>query len=82
MALPLFAASLTELEAVGLPAAAARSRAFGRSLELAADGLDRMKTLGAMIVAQGDPEYPKRLYEIYDPPLILHVRGNLEVIHN
>ena len=42
MALPLFAATLTELEAVGLPAAAAQSIAFGKSLELAADDLDRI----------------------------------------
>ena len=27
-----------------------------------------------------DPSYPPRLKEIYDPPLILHVRGNAEVL--
>src|SRR5277367_6137266 len=75
----LFAASLTELEAVGLAAAAAQSIAVGKSLELAADELDRIKALGARIVAQDDLEYPKRLYEIYDPPLVLYVRGNPEV---
>ena len=76
----LFAASLTELEATGLPASAAQSLALGKSLELAADELDRAKACGARVVAQDDSEYPKRLYEIYDPPLVLYVKGSAEVI--
>lgn len=77
----LFSANLTELEGSGLPAAAAQSIALGKSLELAADELDRAKVCGARVVAQDDPEYPKRLYEIYDPPLALYVRGCTEVIN-
>src|SRR5271169_106040 len=77
----LFTATLTELEAAGLPAAAAQSLALGKSLELAADELDRVKACGARVVAQDEPDYPKRLYEIYDPPLVLYVRGNTEVIN-
>ena len=72
----LFTASLTELEAAGLPGAAAQSLALGKSLELAGDELDRVKACGARVVAQDDPEYPKRLYEIYDPPLVLYLKGN------
>ena len=74
-------ASLTELEAAGLPAASAQSLALGKSLELAGDELDRVKALGARIVALDDPGYPHRLGEIYDPPLVLYLRGNLEVIN-
>ena len=77
----LFNASLTELEAAGLPGAAAQSLALGRSLELAADELDRVKACGARVIAQDDSEYPRRLYEIYDPPLVLYLRGNHEVIN-
>src|SRR5271166_2183938 len=76
----LFTASLTELEAAGLPGAAAQSLALGKSLELAGDELDRVKTCGGCIVAQDDPRYPKRLYEIYDPPLVLYLRGSTDVI--
>jgi DNA processing protein len=76
----LFAASLTELEGCGLPAAAAQSIATGRSLELAAGEYDATRESGASIVVQGDAEYPKQLLEIYDPPLALYVRGNLGVI--
>lgn len=73
-------ASLTELEAAGLAAASAQSLALGKSLELAGDELDRVKALGACVVAPDDPGYPKRLYEIYDPPLVLYLKGNPDVI--
>lgn len=77
----LFIASLTELEAAGLPVAAAQSLALGKSLEIAAEEMDRAKTCGARVIAQTDPEYPKRLYEIYDPPLVLYVKGSTEAIN-
>lgn len=76
----LFAATLTDLEAAGIPAPAAQSIALGKSMELAADELDRVKAMGAAVIAQDDPHYPKRLYEIYDPPLVLYVRGSMEAI--
>jgi len=76
----LFAAPLTELEACGLPAAAAQSIALGKSLELAAEEHDHARELGACIIVPGDAEYPKRLLEIYDPPLALYIKGNREVI--
>jgi DNA processing protein len=76
----LFAASLTELEGLGLPAAAAQAIATGRSLELAAEEYDRARELGAAVIVPGDAEYPKRLLEIYDPPLALYLKGNAEAI--
>ena len=75
----LFAASLTELEACGLPAGAAQSISSGKSLELAAAEYDRARAAGAAIVVPGDAEYPKRLLEIYDPPLALYFKGNAEI---
>ena len=76
----LFKSSLTELEAAGLPAASAQSLALGKSLELAADELDRVKSMGASVVPLDAGNYPKRLQEIYDPPLVLYLNGNAEVI--
>ena len=76
----LFAASLTALEAAGLPAAAAQSISLGKSLELAAAELDHAKEEGATVIVPGDAEYPRRLLEIYDPPLVLYLKGNAEVI--
>jgi len=76
----LFVASLTELESAGLPASAAQSIALGKSLELAADEIDHVRALGATVIAQDDPNYPRRLNQIYDPPLVLYVKGSLEVL--
>jgi DNA processing protein len=77
----LFAASLTELEASALPAAAAQGIASGKSLELAATEYDHVREAGASIIAAEDAEFPKQLREIYDPPLVLYLRGNAEVVN-
>jgi DNA processing protein len=76
----LFTASLTELEAAGLPAAAAQSIALGKSLELASEEYDHAREQGVTIIVRGDAEYPKQLLEIYDPPLALYLKGSWEVI--
>jgi DNA processing protein len=76
----LFRASLTELEAAGLRAVSAQSLGTGRSMELAQDELGKTASAGASIVALDDPGYPAQLKQIYDPPLILYVRGNEAVI--
>ena len=72
----LFRASLTELEAAGLRAVSAQSLGTGRSMELAQDELGKVAAAGARIVAVDDPGYPTQLKQIYDPPLVLYVRGN------
>jgi DNA processing protein len=76
----LFRASLTELEAAGLRAVSAQSLGTGRSMELAQDELGKTAAADAQIVALDDPRYPPQLKQIYDPPLILYVRGNEAVI--
>src|SRR5271167_1580750 len=76
----LFRASLTELEAAGLRAVSAQSLGTGRSMELAQDELGKAAGAGARIVALDDAEYPAQLKQIYDPPLVLYVRGNEAVI--
>ena len=76
----LFRASLTELEAAGLRAVSAQSLGTGRSMELAQDELGKAADAGARIIALDDPGYPAQLKQIYDPPLILYIRGNEAVI--
>ena len=76
----VFRASLTELEAAGLPAGAAQSLATGRSVELAQDELGKAVRAGIQIVSLDDPEYPPELRQIYDPPLLLYIRGNVGTI--
>lgn len=76
----VFHASLTELEAAGLMAVSAQSIATGASLTRAEEEIGKAKTAEATIVALGDPQYPERLLEIYDPPLCLYVRGDVSVL--
>ena len=76
----VFRASLTELEATGIQAAAAQSLGTGRSLELAQEEMLRATTAGAQIVTPDDPAYPAQLKQIYDPPIALYVRGSVEVL--
>jgi DNA processing protein len=76
----IFRAPLTELESVGIQAVSAQSLATGKSAELAREEIARAATVGVTIISLDDPFYPPRLKEIYDPPLILYVRGNPEIL--
>ena len=76
----VFRASLTELESTRIQAVSAQSLATGKSAELAREELARAAGADAAVISMDDPSYPPRLKEIYDPPLILRVRGNLEVL--
>jgi DNA processing protein len=76
----VFQASLTELEATGMRAVSAQSLATGKSFELAQEECTKAAEAGARIISLTDPEYPLRLKEIYDPPVILFVRGSVEAL--
>jgi DNA processing protein len=76
----VFRASLTELEAAGLPAASAQSIALGSSMQLADEELEKVHAAGATVLVPDDPAYPRQLLEIYDPPAVLHVRGDVEAL--
>ena len=73
-------ASLTELEATGMPVISAQSLATGKSMELAQQEIAKAVECGARIVALDDSAYPARLKEIYDPPVVLFVRGSVEAL--
>lgn len=75
-----FNSSLTELEAAGLPEQAAQAIGTGRSMELAHEEAAKASASGIRIVGIDDAEYPPRLRQIYDPPLVLYVRGNLAAV--
>ena len=76
----VFQASLTELEATGMRAVSAQSMATGKSLELAQQECEKAVEAGAKVISLSDPEYPSRLKEIYDPPVVLFVKGSVEVL--
>jgi len=78
----IFRASLPDLDGCNLPTPAAqavsRKEAFKRAeKELAAlRNIDRCGLLNWT-----DPEYPKTLLQIYDPPVLLYVRGDPQVLN-
>ena len=72
----IFRASLTELEAAGLAAPSAQSIAQGNSFRLADEELKKLgKLFDVSLVTYGSHFYPVHPAEIYDPPLILYIRG-------
>ena len=76
----VFRASLTELESTDIQVVSAQSLATGRSAELAREELARAADAGITVLSIDDDLYPSRLKEIYDPPVILYVRGNAEIL--
>lgn len=44
--------------------------------------LKYMRKNNIKIITINDEEYPKKLKEIYDPPIILYVRGNMDILNN
>lgn len=76
----VFSASLTELEAAGLPAQAAQAIALGKSMEAAQEELVRAASVGAQVITLQDRAYPALLKQIYDPPVILYVRGDANIL--
>ena len=76
----VFRASLTELEGSGIQAVSAQSLATGKSAELAREEMARAAAAGATVLSMDDLLYPPRLKEIYDPPLVLYVRGDAQVL--
>ena len=77
----IFNASLTALEAQRLPAAVAQALHSRQPLSDAARELAQAQAAGCRLLTWDEPEYPSRLREIYDPPPLLYVRGNAELLN-
>jgi len=76
----VFRASLTELESTEIQAVSAQSIATGKSADLAREELARASQAEVSVLCIEDALYPSRLKEIYDPPLVLYVRGDAEIL--
>jgi DNA processing protein len=76
----VFEASLTELEAAGMPAKAAQFVADGRARAAAEDEAKRVVEAGGFFLTREDAEYPSRLLNIYDPPAVLWGRGDATLL--
>lgn len=69
-------AQLRQVPGIGEETAAAIA-AWERTIDLAAE-LKRIEDYGCQILIPSDPSYPPLLREIYDPPMVLYVKGNLQ----
>jgi len=76
----VFALALTALEGLRFPAAAAQFIFDGKARQAAEAEWARVAAQGATIVSFGCREYPERLKEIYDPPPVLWVRGDVKLL--
>jgi DNA processing protein len=76
----IFRSSASELEACGLSPAQARNITSGCSFDDAVDQQQRILDAGAQLIAIHDPRYPRRLREIFDPPLLLYALGRTELL--
>jgi len=75
-----YMASLTELESCGIPARVAQSIFAQAGLKEAAQDLEASAKTGCEVVAYSSDDYPPRLKQIPDPPLVLYVRGDVKVL--
>lgn len=76
----IFSMSLTELEALQMPAASARFIHEGKAKAAALEEVQRLEEQNANYITHDSPEYPDRLREIYDPPAVLWYRGDVSIL--
>jgi DNA processing protein len=73
----IFEMSLTELESLRIPAKSAQFLADGRARAAAEKEARLVMDAGATYLTPLDEAYPPRLLEIFDPPSVLWVRGDV-----
>jgi DNA processing protein len=76
----LFRLSLTELESLNFPAPAAQFLFTGKARSEAEREMVRMSEQKGVILTYQDEQYPERLREIFDPPPVLWVLGEVELL--
>src|SRR3954469_20198626 len=76
----LFALTLTELEGLRFPADAAQFIFDGKARRAAEEEAGRFSGKGVTLITVASQEYPERLREIYDPPPVLWVRGDVGLL--
>lgn len=73
----VFFAQREEFEALGWLSAGAINALCAKKLYQAVEIIDRCAAHGWQILTVRDAAYPERLRNIYDPPVVLYVRGGL-----
>src|SRR5438045_3825929 len=73
----IFAASRDTLTAKGLKSETIAQLHDTEILDKAQAEIERLEALGAQVITLADEAYPQLLREIYDPPIVLYVKGDL-----
>ena len=76
----IFRLPLTALEGLRFPAQAAQFIFDGKARAAAEQEWARVAAQDARLITYGCGEYPERLKEIYDPPPVLWVRGEVRLL--
>jgi DNA processing protein len=76
----IFALTLTELEGLRFPADAAQFIFDGKARCAADEEWEKITQQGATIITLACHDYPEHLKEIYDPPPVLWVRGDVQLL--
>jgi DNA processing protein len=78
----VFRAPLPRLERCKLPAAVAQAVFKKQAFKRAEKELASIRGIeNCRLVSRADPEYPQSLLQIYDPPTLLYVRGDVQVLN-
>jgi DNA processing protein len=78
----VFRASLRGLEACNLPAPAAQAIFKKQTFWRAEKEVAAVRRIGCKLVTWKEPEYPQSLLQIYDPPVLLYVRGDASILNS
>lgn len=76
----VFASSREELIYQGLKPPTIEQLHDSEILEKAHAEIEHLETLGAQVITLADEVYPSLLREIYDPPIVLYVKGELKTV--
>jgi DNA processing protein len=78
----VFRAPLTGIEACNVPALAAQAIFKKQMFWRAEKEVDALRKVAGKLVNWKEPEYPQALLQIYDPPVMLYVRGDPGILNS
>lgn len=76
----VFRACAPEIEDCGVSPSTAQTIASGCTFDDAVVQQEKLRSEGAVLITSRSPEFPARLREIYDPPVVLFARGRVELL--
>jgi|SRR5579883_88918 DNA processing protein len=77
----VFRASLAALESCNVAAPVAQALFKKQNFWRAEKEVAALRAVGGRLINWTEPEYPQPLLQIYDPPVLLYVRGDVQVLN-